>query len=326
MDLRKAGERLDWLQRLQTVGWALVSIKLLLGPAAAAAIAAVLATRDHLNAWQVFLVAMSGFAIACLVLLSVALMYRVFRGRPVLPDVRRTATRRAAHVMVRAMELGFYGDIRRRVGDVFPLDSEADFSPRWMERVPLDTPERLTSSRTALLQVEAELRGRNPEEAETMRTQDVEGVLAHARQVEGQLVDLANQLQAAREELRTTKRRFAHDQLRGISRMSFANDLRPTVTIRSAAYGTDHALVQEIENIIKEFLGWPVSKDGSNNPMLPQADKCKVVFESGNTLSFEPMANAFAEGDLLGVPVCRAVSGREDHYCLVIKVLPSPPS
>ena len=108
--------------------------------------------------------------------------------------------------------------------------------------------------------------------------------------------------------------------------MSFADGVKPIVTIRSAAYGHDYALVREIERIFKEFTGWAVTLDGTNNPMLPQAEQFKVVFESGLTMSFDVIAHAFADGDLLGVPVGRAQSDRSDHHRLVITVLPSAPS
>jgi len=51
---------------------------------------------------------------------------------------------------VRALQVGFYDNVRRRVGDVFVITSESAFSPRWMVRVPETTPERVTGSQEAL--------------------------------------------------------------------------------------------------------------------------------------------------------------------------------
>lgn len=51
---------------------------------------------------------------------------------------------------VRATQLGYYDHARRRVGDVFTIRTEAEFSARWMTRVPDATPERRTSAQQAL--------------------------------------------------------------------------------------------------------------------------------------------------------------------------------
>lgn len=51
---------------------------------------------------------------------------------------------------VRAVRVGFYGLVRRRVGDVFTLDDDGDFSAGWMERVEADTLERTTTAAQAL--------------------------------------------------------------------------------------------------------------------------------------------------------------------------------
>lgn len=45
---------------------------------------------------------------------------------------------------VRALEMGYYGEKRRRVGDVFLVEPAA-FSKKWMERVDARTPERITT-------------------------------------------------------------------------------------------------------------------------------------------------------------------------------------
>lgn len=36
---------------------------------------------------------------------------------------------------VKAIRLGYYGNARRRVGDVFHVESEKEFSKNWMEKV-----------------------------------------------------------------------------------------------------------------------------------------------------------------------------------------------
>ncbi len=53
-------------------------------------------------------------------------------------------------IKVRAIETGYYGEARRRVGDVFVIDKAADFSSRWMEKVDPETPEKTTSAQKAL--------------------------------------------------------------------------------------------------------------------------------------------------------------------------------
>jgi hypothetical protein len=60
---------------------------------------------------------------------------------------------------VRAIEKLFYGDKRRRVGDVFTITDPSHFSKRSMEYVDAKTPERTTRSKTALAQKNAEVVG-----------------------------------------------------------------------------------------------------------------------------------------------------------------------
>lgn len=42
---------------------------------------------------------------------------------------------------VRATSLGFYGLVRRRVGDVFEVESEKNFSAHWMQRIEEEIPQ-----------------------------------------------------------------------------------------------------------------------------------------------------------------------------------------
>ena len=51
---------------------------------------------------------------------------------------------------VRATEIGYYDLKRRRVGDVFVVQRESEFSSRWMERVGARVPERETSGQQQL--------------------------------------------------------------------------------------------------------------------------------------------------------------------------------
>lgn len=82
-----------------------------------------------------------------------------------------TATKRASDqapaaptgpVKVRATRMGFYDEIRRRVGDVFTLTDAAHFSDKWMLIVPGTTPERVTTG-------QQELRRQHQEEVDSRR-------------------------------------------------------------------------------------------------------------------------------------------------------------
>jgi hypothetical protein len=63
---------------------------------------------------------------------------------------------------VRAIRLGYYDHVRRRVGDVFTIQARA-FSAVWMEHVDPNTPERLTTGAQDLRRQHDEiLSGRAP--------------------------------------------------------------------------------------------------------------------------------------------------------------------
>jgi hypothetical protein len=51
---------------------------------------------------------------------------------------------------VRALALGYYGEARRRPGDVFTLADPSHWSPIWMQVVPDTEPERVTTAQQAL--------------------------------------------------------------------------------------------------------------------------------------------------------------------------------
>jgi hypothetical protein len=55
-------------------------------------------------------------------------------------------------VKVRATKMGYYGDIRRRVGDVFIVAEGDPLSDTWMEPVDRKTPEKITTGKEALTQ------------------------------------------------------------------------------------------------------------------------------------------------------------------------------
>lgn len=58
---------------------------------------------------------------------------------------------RAGHgIRVRATRLGYYGEERKRIGDVFTIRGPKEFSDVWMQTVDGSTPERVTSSQEAL--------------------------------------------------------------------------------------------------------------------------------------------------------------------------------
>lgn len=54
------------------------------------------------------------------------------------------------NLKVRATAVGYYDNERKRVGDVFELESERAFSRNWMEYVEAHTPLKTTTSQQAL--------------------------------------------------------------------------------------------------------------------------------------------------------------------------------
>jgi len=60
-----------------------------------------------------------------------------------------TKHQEAARV-VQATRMGYYGDARRRPGDVFCLDRPEDFTPKWMKKIDPSTPLRTTGPQEAL--------------------------------------------------------------------------------------------------------------------------------------------------------------------------------
>lgn len=84
----------------------------------------------------------------------------------------------ATPVRVRAVRLGYYQHLRRRVGDVFTLTNPAHFSPIWMQPVAVTEPERVTGAQAALDLAADSLRPftvvRRPDP-----TEEPEGVVLH---------------------------------------------------------------------------------------------------------------------------------------------------
>ncbi len=78
--------------------------------------------------------------------------------RPMSTEVRNAARkvilgRELPHgrLKVQATEMGYYGDARRRPGDVFVLqNAKREFSEKWMRPVPPETPERVTTGKDSL--------------------------------------------------------------------------------------------------------------------------------------------------------------------------------
>lgn len=72
-------------------------------------------------------------------------------SKPRGPD-EKPAPPLAPALRVRATRPGYYDEKRRRLGDVFSIQHDGEFSAKWMERVPEDTPERLTTGQDELEQ------------------------------------------------------------------------------------------------------------------------------------------------------------------------------
>lgn len=84
-------------------------------------------------------------------------------SKPIPPPA--AATLPARPIKVRALQLGFYGDVRRRVGDVFIIKNEQAFSSRWMQKVHPNTPEIYTPLTVAMAEKNEQLlraRGMRP--------------------------------------------------------------------------------------------------------------------------------------------------------------------
>lgn len=77
---------------------------------------------------------------------------------PTAPATRRNRAPKGATagVKVRATHVGYYGEARRRIGDVFRLARPEDFSPTWMELASAAETEHTTSGPSHLAAQNAE--------------------------------------------------------------------------------------------------------------------------------------------------------------------------
>lgn len=62
---------------------------------------------------------------------------------------------------VRATKMGYYGNLIRRVDDVFTIERASEFSNNWMERVDAHTPEVTTGSNAAIAREHSDLVGKS---------------------------------------------------------------------------------------------------------------------------------------------------------------------
>ena len=96
------------------------------------------------------------------------------------------------------------------------------------------------------------------------------------------------------------------------------------VTIRFAPpYDEDYTLVKEIAAIVHRYLRWPVNIDGTNNPLIEPSITFRVRFDASFMApSFEEVAAAFQEGELINGKVGFKTSNRDDDEHLIIEVAP----
>jgi hypothetical protein len=239
-------------------------------------------------------------------------------------------------IKVRATQTGYYGDILRREGDVFTIESEQQFSKKWMERVADDTPEQHTTSAEALRRTEAELRGRNPNEADQMRINDLDRVVSSLSSERDALKSALEQTQMERETLRgelgTTKATLAESRAEvglcklerlGRKYLKVREDWNATVTVRFIDYNADGLLADRVADLFARYTKWTPKriKDDGSEIRRPHG-MSRVMFESGTPELVQELASIFNEGNLLKEPV----SGREIHdrddYDVVVTIFP----
>jgi len=137
---------------------------------------------------------------------------------------------------------------------------------------------------------------------------------------------LNEKLSLAVKALTDGKERWAHERLLMYSGLRFGDGgaVKPVVVVRFVKYGSDYQLAKLIEKILGDFTSWEVTLDHANSPVLPPMDDFKVIFESGPFRSFDKVAFAFSDGNLLGVSVgAECDINRSDEHRLVIKILPA---
>jgi hypothetical protein len=149
------------------------------------------------------------------------------------------------------------------------------------------------------------------------------------QQAQNDRLQAQNERDKTVKELQERRRRYALETFERCRRMVFYGgdkEVPPTVTIRHCSYAGDDKIAERIKNVFDQYLRWPVNIDASNNPALERAERFKVVFDVGFTLSYGEVIRAFDEGDFLGVTVGALQADRDDERHLIVKVLPSPPA
>lgn len=80
----------------------------------------------------------------------------------------------AGRIRVRATQTGYYGEQRRREGDVFVINKASEFSERWMEVVEGKVPLKTTGPQEALNKKHDEILGGVAERPKDRDDDDVE--------------------------------------------------------------------------------------------------------------------------------------------------------
>lgn len=71
-------------------------------------------------------------------------------AKATIPATTPAETAPPASMRVQAFRMGYYNEIRRRVGDVFTLHQPDHFSTKWMRFVDANTPEHITTGQQEL--------------------------------------------------------------------------------------------------------------------------------------------------------------------------------
>lgn len=83
-----------------------------------------------------------------------------------------------AVVKVRATRKGFYNHSMKRIGAIFPLEREDDFSDRWMERVDSGTPDQHIPKEKNYPDHDEEMEARRLEELQRDKDRDERAPIA----------------------------------------------------------------------------------------------------------------------------------------------------
>lgn len=138
---------------------------------------------------------------------------------------------------------------------------------------------------------------------------------------------ITNERDQALAAARDAKEQHAFKCLERYSRYSFTFSgrvVQPRVTIRFASYhDPDYQLVQRLQGLFQQYLKWPVTLDGTNNPALPRAERHKVECDLGRSVTtFSEVVVAL--NDVLDVTVMpKPFTDRDEDGHLIVSVLPS---